>query len=109
MNPSPLSIAVVGGGIKYAVGERWGVRADFRDHVNRDVIRTNLTTAPNTAFTGSTGSVTFAFSQNAPLIVFSSSPLSLSTLSTSIADFRTFTGTGFANQVNASAGVFWRF
>jgi hypothetical protein len=100
---------VFGGGIKYAVGERWGVRADLRDHVNRDVIRTTLTTTPNTAFTGSTGTVTFAFTQNSPLIVFSSSPLALSTLSTSIADFRTFAGRGFANQVNASAGVFWRF
>jgi hypothetical protein len=100
---------VFGGGVKYAVGERWGVRADVRDYVNHDVVRTHLTTAPNTAFTGSTGSVTFAFSQNSPLIIFSSSPLALSTLSTSIADFRTFAGTGIVNQVNASAGVFWRF
>jgi opacity protein-like surface antigen len=100
---------VFGGGVKYAVGKRWGVRADLRDYVNRDVIRINLTTAPNTAFVGSPGTVTFALSQTSPLLIFSSSPLALSTLSTAIADFQTFVGTGVVNQINASAGVFWRF
>jgi hypothetical protein len=100
---------VFGGGVKYAVGERWGVRADLRDHVNRDVIRTNLTAAPNTAVADPSGSLSFALSQTAPLLVFTSSPLALSTLSRSVTDFRTFTGKGIVNQVNASAGLFWRF
>ena len=99
---------VFGGGVKYALGDRWGVRADLRDYVNRDVVRTSVTTNPRTAPSG-TGTLTFAFSQNAPLLIFSSSPLSLSTLSTALPEFRTFSGSGFVNQVNASAGVFWRF
>src|SRR5262245_48486722 len=37
---------VFGGGAKYALGNRWGVRADVRDYVNRDVVRTTVTTAP---------------------------------------------------------------
>ena len=100
---------VFGGGVKYALGDHWGVRADLRDHVNRDVVRTTVTTNPASAPRGSSGTLTFALSQNAPLLIFSSSPLALSTLSTALPEFRTFSGSGFVNQVNASAGVFWRF
>ena len=100
---------VFGGGVKYALGEHWGVRADLRDHVNRDVVRTTVTTNPASVPSGSSGTLTFALSQNAPLLIFSSSPLALSTLSTALPEFRTFSGSGFVNQVNASAGVFWRF
>jgi hypothetical protein len=100
---------VFGGGVKYALGDHWGVRADLRDHVNRDVVRTTVTTNPASVASGSSGTLTFALSQNAPLLIFSSSPLALSTLSTALPEFRTFSGSGFVNQVNTSAGVFWRF
>ena len=99
---------VFGGGVKYALGDRWGVRADLRDYVNHDVVRTSVTTNPRRSPSG-TGTLTLGLSQNAPLLIFSSSPLSLSTLSTALPDFRTFSGSGLVNQVNASAGVFWRF
>jgi hypothetical protein len=99
---------VFGGGVKYALGDRWGVRADLRDYVNRDVVRTTVTTNPTSA-PGGSGTLTLALSQNAPLLVFALSPLSLSTLSTAVPEFRTFSGSGLVNQVNASAGVFWRF
>jgi hypothetical protein len=100
---------VFGGGVKYALGDHWGVRADLRDYVNRDTIRTVVTTHPTSAFNTPSGTLTFALSQNAPLLVFSASPLSLSTLSTALSEFQTFSGSGFVNQVNVSAGVFWRF
>jgi hypothetical protein len=102
---------VFGGGVKYALGDRWGVRADLRDYVNRDVVRTTVTTNPKSAPSGTsgTGTLNFGLSQNAPLLIFSLSPLSLSTLSTALPEFRTFSGSGLVNQVNASAGVYWRF
>ena len=100
---------VFGGGVKYAVSDHWGVRADLRDHVNRDIIRTRLTTTPTSALIEPRGTVTFALAPNSPVIILSSSPLSLSTLSTSLTDFQTFKGTGIVNQVNVSAGIFWRF
>ena len=99
---------VVGGGVKYALGDRWGVRADLRDYVSRNGIRTTVTTNPTTASSGS-GVATFLLAANAPSLVFSATPLSLSTLSSTINDFRTFTGRGIVNQVNVSAGVYWRF
>jgi hypothetical protein len=99
---------VFGGGVKYALGDRWGVRADLRDYVSRNGIRTTVTTNPTTASSGS-GIATFLLAANAPSLVFSATPLSLSTLSSTINDFRTFTGGGIVNQVNVSAGVYWRF
>jgi opacity protein-like surface antigen len=100
---------VFGGGVKYALGDRWGVRADLRDYVNRDVLRTVVSTAPASAFGGPPGTLTFSFRQTAPLIVFSTSPLTISTLSTSLNDVQTFRGRGIVNQVNATAGIYWRF
>ena len=100
---------VFGGGVKYALGDRWGVRADLRDYVNRDVVRTVVTTTPTSAFIGPPGTLTFAFTQTAPLIIFSASPLTVSTLSTTLNDVQTFKGRGIVNQINASAGIYWRF
>lgn len=100
---------VFGGGVKYALGDRWGVRADVRDYVNRDTVRTVVSTAPASALGGPTGTLTFSFRQTAPLIVFSTSPLTISTLSTSLNDVQTFKGRGIVNQVHATAGIYWRF
>lgn len=100
---------VIGGGVKYALGDRWGVRADLRDYVNHDVVRTVVTTTP-TSVSGSTPTtLTFAFTQTAPLIIFSTSPLTASTLSTTLNQFQTFKGTGIVNQINVTAGIYWRF
>jgi hypothetical protein len=101
--------AVFGGGVKYALGDHWGVRADLRDYVNRDVVRTVVSTTPTSVFGSPSGTVTFAFTQTAPLIVFSTSPSTFSTLSTSLNEVQTFKGRGIVNQLNATAGIFWRF
>jgi hypothetical protein len=98
---------VVGGGLKYALSERWGVRVDVRDHINRDVVRTTVTAVPAAASSGA-GTLTLGFASG-QFLVFSTSRGVPSTLSASVHDFQTFTGTGIVNQVNASAGVFWRF
>jgi opacity protein-like surface antigen len=100
---------VFGGGVKYALGDHWGVRGDLRDYVNRDVVRTVVSTTPSSVFGTPSGTLTFAFTQTAPLIVFSTSPLTVSTLSTTLNDLQTFKGRGIVNQVNASAGIYWRF
>ncbi|HEX7798523.1 MAG TPA: hypothetical protein VF456_29365 [Vicinamibacterales bacterium] len=100
---------VFGGGVKYALGDHWGVRADLRDYVNRDVVQTVVSTAPASVLGAQLGTLTFSFRQTAPLIVFSTSPLTISTLSTSLNDVQTFKGRGIVNQVNATAGIYWRF
>lgn len=100
---------VFGGGVKYALGDRWGVRADLRDYVNHDVVRTVVTAKPTSASSGAPFVLTFPFSLTSPLVIFSNSPSSLSTLSTPLNDVQTFKGSGIVNQINATAGIYWRF
>ena len=99
---------VVGGGLKYAVSNRWGVRVDVRDHINRDVIQTTVSAVPTSAPTPDSFALTLGFASGETL-VFSANPNFRSTLSSTVNDFRTFKGSGIVNQVNASAGIFWRF
>ena len=98
---------VIGGGLKYTLSKRWGVRVDMRDHINRDVVRTTVTAVPTAASSGE-GALTLGFSSG-QFLVFSASRGVTSTLSASVHDFQTFAGTAIVNQVDASAGLFWRF
>jgi opacity protein-like surface antigen len=101
---------LVGGGVKYAVSDHWGVRGDFRDHINRDVVRTSVSTSPTSAPlpAGAGALLTLGFADS-PAIVFSNTTAVRSTLSATVIDFRTFTGRGVVNQLDATAGVFFRF
>jgi hypothetical protein len=99
---------VLGGGVKYHLSQHWGVRADVRDHINHDVIRTTISATPASASSGS-GALTLGFFGGQTLVFSSNTPGFPSTLSAPVSDFRTFSGTGLINQVNASAGIFWRF
>jgi hypothetical protein len=96
---------LLGGGLRYPLGRRLGLRIDLRDHIHANPLRTELeavpSTQPNTAglIVGST-----------PRITFGSSPFLRSTLSGApISELVTFRGTGIQHSVNVSAGVFWRF
>lgn len=101
---------LVGGGVKYALTRHWGVRADIRDHVHRDPLRTIIDVAPVTVSSGSTGALTIVIAPSTPGLQFSTSPSGPSTLGgIPIVGFKTFTGTGIVNQVNVAAGLYWRF
>jgi opacity protein-like surface antigen len=103
---------VVGGGVKYAVSERWGVRVDVRDLVSGNTLSTLVDATPASA-TPTTSGVLILFSLTtppSPLLVFSGASGTPSTLSgPSIAGFKTFSGTGTEHHVNVTAGLFWRF
>ena len=101
---------VIGGGLKYTLTERWGVRIDVRDHLNRDPLRTTISASPATASMGPSGTLVLFFAPSAPQLQFSTSSSSTSTLGGSpVVGFKTFDGTGIVNQVNMTAGIFWRF
>jgi hypothetical protein len=101
---------VIGGGLKFAATKRWGVRLDVRDHLNRDPVRTTVAAAPATAPTTTAGTLTLFFSPSTPPLQFSTFSPSGSTLSGNpVVGFRTFGGTGIVNQVNVTAGLYWRF
>lgn len=107
--PDRTFIAVFGGGFKYALSPRSGVRVDVRAHLGRRGIDTLVDAAPavQTSTPGGTASLTN------PSLQFASNPPFLNASSTlsgpAISGFRTFQGTGVQTQISFSAGWFWRF
>ena len=98
---------VLGGGFKYALSERWGVRADVRDYISQNNVDTILTATPTSE----------SFPPGGVLTIFTMPPLRFSTLATvpstlggtPVSSFTTFHGTGVRNQVRVAVGLFWRF
>jgi hypothetical protein len=98
---------IFGGGLKYALTERWGVRIDVRDHVNANTISTLVDATPVSAALLPRGIFTLGTD---PLLQFSTVPGVPSNLSGApISGFKTFTGTGIEHQVDVTTGLFWRF
>jgi hypothetical protein len=98
---------IVGGGLKYALTDRWGVRVDVRDHVNGNTISTLVDATP--ASTDLLPRSLLVLGTN-PRLQFSTQPGVPSSLSGApISGFKTFTGTGIEHHVDVTAGLFWRF
>jgi hypothetical protein len=97
-----------GGGIKYAITSRWGVRLDIRAHVTRNRISTLVDANPSVV-TVTPGSV-LVFAAN-PTVQLSGNPsIAQSSLSGApIQGFQTFRGGGTQVQVSIVPGFFWRF
>jgi opacity protein-like surface antigen len=99
---------VLGGGVKYALSSRWGVRFDVRDYLRRVTATTVIATAPATP-PSTFGSLTLlTFPGTTPPVVFSGTPGS-STLSVPLSGFETFRGSGVEHRVHATGGVVLRF
>ena len=101
-------VGVLGGGIKYAVTPRWGVRLDVRAHLSKTSI-SNLVDASPTVATLTPATV--AMSPTNPTIVWSNNPSTgvQSSLSGPINGFQTFAGSGMEMQIGIVPGFFWRF
>jgi hypothetical protein len=98
-------VGIIGGGLKYRVSSRWGVRVDARDdlipmRVDTLVDATPLPTAPTPqGFYFDFWSLQFS--------TFSGVPTNLS--GPAMQGFKAFTGRGLRHQIDIAAGVFWRF
>lgn len=102
-------VGVVGGGVKYYVSPRWGVRADVRGHLGANKTTTVVDATPSVATGSPLGLI--ASSTN-PSIQFSNSATSPQRSSLSgpaISQVRTFAGRGAQSHVSLTTGVFWRF
>ena len=105
--PSSSLLGVFGGGVRYDLGRRWGLRADVRDYVLKPGIEVRIDASPSVA-TQSPAMALASFTS--PSIQFSSRSTLTSTLSgPSQTDVRMFTGNGTAHRVGVSAGIYWRF
>ena len=103
----PTAVWVFGGGVRFWMSERWGIRVDVRDHMHSNTFSTHVSASPTLPPAGFGTYLTSLLSP--PPIVFSGSPGTGSTLSVPLTDFVTFTGKGVVHQVGITSGLSWRF
>lgn len=110
---------ILGGGVKYRVSPRWGVRLDARVSLSKNTASTVLDATPKVVLgllPVGRGTLradpTIVFSNNSsdPVTADGVTAVAASTLTgPTITGFRTFSGSGMLSQTNIIAGVFWRF
>jgi hypothetical protein len=100
-------VGVVGGGMKYDVTQRWGLRLDIRAHVSRNSVSTLLDTRASVPALPS-GAIRVLGTN--PALQFSASPTASPSLSGApLADFQTFRAGAIQGQIQIVPGLFWRF
>jgi hypothetical protein len=102
-------VIVFGGGVKYDVSSRFGVRGEVRALFYDNKVSVLMNASPVVATTTPS---TFIASGTNPSLQFSNNPISgqQSTLSgPAITDFTTFAGSGTVRHVNIAGGVYVRF
>lgn len=100
-------VGVFGGGVKYALSPRQGLRVDLRVHLSPNSLDTLVDAQPNRV----TGTPPFSIpSTTSPALVFSNTSATRSSLSgPAIADLKTFAGSGTDLQTRLTVGYFIRF
>lgn len=99
-------VGVIGGGLRYYVTPRWGLRFDVRAQPGNGGNRTVVSAFPGTVRTPPVNA--FVFSRTTPSLYISNQLDSPSTLSSSVTSFETFAGKSTV-PVSLTAGYFWRF
>jgi hypothetical protein len=102
-------VAVLGGGLKYYLSPRWGVRVDARWYLSQNAIDNLIDTSNAVALGTPAGSVASA---TIPAIQFSNSPstgIQSSLSAPTLNGFRVFEGGGIQRQLSTTAGLIWRF
>jgi hypothetical protein len=109
---------ILGGGVKYNISPRWGIRLDARVTLSKNAAGTDLYATPNVVLGGLPAG---RFLLLAPTtIMFSNSTLpvtgqgvtvtGISTLTgPPLTGVRTFSGSGVSRHTNVAAGLYWRF
>jgi hypothetical protein len=106
---SRTAVGVFGGGVRWPVGPRWGIRVDVRDHVSGSGVSTELDATPSSAQDGNASIVVINPGLTAA-IRFGTSIVGPPTLSGPVArGARTFEAQGLAHHVKVTAGLTWRF
>jgi hypothetical protein len=110
---------ILGGGVKYDVARRWGIRLDARVSLSRNSASTVLDATPNVALgqlpagrlvLNSNPTLQFSNNSSDPVTALSVTAVAASTLTgPAITGLRTFSGRGTSSHTSIAAGVFWRF
>lgn len=100
-------VAIIGGGLKWALSHRVGVQVDVRAAMGPNTMATRVDAKPNTTIGTPQGYISTLTS---PSIQFSGNANVKSSLSgPALTGFETFTGTGVQMRLSANGGVFFRF
>ena len=109
---------VLGGGVKYLVSSRWGLRFDARVVLSAAAANTDLDASPNVArltppgrgALGGSPSIQFSNNSSDPVTTMGVTAVAASSLTgPPLSGHRTFTASGARSQANVTVGVFWRF
>jgi hypothetical protein len=109
---------VLGGGVKYHVSSRWGLRFDARVALSKATANTDLDATPNVArltppgrgALGGSPSIQLSNNSTDPVTSTGVTAVAASSLTGApLSGHRTFTGSGAVSQANVTIGVFWRF
>ncbi|HYX67818.1 MAG TPA: hypothetical protein VE825_01695 [Terriglobales bacterium] len=98
-----------GGGVKYYVTPRWGIRVDVRDSISPNSVRNLLDANGSEVQVGAAGTCAI-FGVSPDLQDCNNPAVGKSTLSGApFTGFRTFSGDGIRHQLTVTGGLFWRF
>ncbi len=110
---------ILGGGVKYHMSPRWGIRLGVRVALSRNAANTVVDASPNVALgqppagrgvLGAEPSIQFSNNSSDPLTVLGVTAVAASTLTgPAITGLRTFSESGISTHTNITAGIFWRF
>ena len=110
---------ILGGGVKYHVSPRWGIRLGVRVAFSKNAATTVVDARPNVALEqrpvgrgvlGAEPSIQFSNNSSDPVTALRVTAIAASTLTgPAITGLRTFSGSGVSTHANITAGMFWRF
>ena len=110
---------ILGGGVKYHISPRWGIRLDARVALSKNIASTVVDATPNVALglqpagrsvLAADPTVQFSNNSSDPVTALGVTAVAASTLTgPAIVDLRTFSGNGVSSATNITAGIFWRF
>ena len=110
---------LLGGGVKFHVSPRWGIRLDARVSVSKNTANTVLDATPNVALgplpagraiLNADPTIQFSNNSSDPVTALGVTAVAASTLTgPAITGLRTFSGSGVSSHANITGGIFWRF
>ena len=109
---------ILGGGVKYRVSPRWGIRLGISVALSKNAVDTVLDAAPSVTLglqpagrgaLGGEPSIQFSNTSD-PVAAGGVRTVAASSLTApAITGFRTFSASGVVSHTNLNAGLFWRF
>lgn len=110
---------ILGGGVKYHVSPRWGVRLDARVSLSKNTASTVLDATPNVTLgllpagrliLNADPTIQFSNNSSDAVTAIGVTAVAAATLTgPALTGLRTFSGSGVSSHTDITAGIFWRF